>query len=297
MRHDKLLHTTSQEFSSATPSKTSPLPPPLGHTFDYLRRVPDLRYLARRILLAEARRMTREYLIKRRALEPTGRNRPSSNSKADANLLRKPVPLTNEIMTKKINDLFTHALRHLFGQGEIVAASGRSRPIPPEMANLFPCSLNDYPNCLGQFRLWDPPPPLPPHGSVEATMSDTKTQVPGSSSRKSWRIGLQDEDGPVDVLEPLPSLREQNGDAEVYFVVTAELLSVDVLKAVTLLSRRRALGQHGGGSPGEILTTLIRLDEKWRKMNEVRVEEALALLSLGKKIWNYMKDQWALVGL
>lgn len=286
MRHDELSQTTPHASYSATP--------PLGYTFDYLRRVPDLRYLARRILLAEARRMTREYLVKRRALEPTDSNQPSPNSsKAGANLLRKPAPLTNEIMTKKIKDLFTHALRHLFGQGDIVAASGRSRPIPLEMSNMPPCSLSEYPSCLGQFRLWGPPPPS---SNVEAAAPETKTRVSGLSSRKSWRVGLQDDDGPMDVLEPLPSLGEQDEDAEVYFVVTAELLSEGVLKAVTLLSRRRALGQHGGASPGEILATLIRSDERWRKMNEVRIDEALALLSRAKKVWNYMKDQWVLVG-
>ena len=256
----------------------------LGFTFDYLRRVPDLRYLARRILLAEARRMTRDYLVKRRALEPTDNNRPctSSASKADPESnpsLRKPAPLTDEILTKKIGDLFVHALRHLFGQGDIVAASGKSRPMPVEMAKLLRCSLKEYPNCLGQFRLWGPPPLLPP---------------PSTSTRNSWRTGLQDQDGPVDALELASSPPQE--DAEVYFVVTPDLMKADVLKAVTLLSRRKERGQHGGGSPGDILATLIRMDEKWRKMNEVRVEEALQLLCDAEKVWKYMKDQWALVG-
>ena len=285
MRHDKLSHTAHQ---------TSPTSPALGFSFDYLRRVPDLRYLARRILLAEARRMNRDYLVKRRALEPTGDNRPLS--KADTNL-RKPAPLTDDIMTKKVNDLFAHALRRLFGEGDIIAGSGKSRPIPPEMVDLPRCSLKEYPKCLGQFRLWDPPPPLSPAGNVEPDALDPKSRTSGSSSRKSWRIGLQDQDGPVDALERLSSLRESDEDAEVYFVVTPELMSDDVLKAVALLGRRKERGQHGGGSPGDILATLIRLDEKWRKMNEDRVGETLELLSDAKKIWNYMKDQWVTIGV
>jgi len=91
------------------------------------------------------------------------------------------------------------------------------------------------------------------------------------------------------------SLQDPGEDAEVYFVVTPDLMKDDVLKALRLLNRRKERGQHGGGSPGDILATLIRMDEKWRKMSEVQVEEALKLLCDAKKVWNYMKDQWALL--
>lgn len=306
MRHDRLPGGSIEAGSSRRLHTSTDSSPSVGFTFEYLRRVPDLRYLARRILLAEARRSTRDYLIKakRSALEPADHNRPASSSEvARTNPLMKPAPLTDGDLTRKIDDMFAQALRRLSAKGDVILSFGRARPIPSDMANPPGHSTVEYPQCLGEFRLWASPPPFEPGATYDDTSASlslsfsriSSSKSIASSKKKSWRAGLQDHDGPIDRPSPCPTSLLPSADdmsIEAFFVVTPRLLETGVIKSLNLLRRRKAVGQHGGGSPSEILTVLQK-DDQWRKITEAQVVETLEVLGKEEKVWNHVKDQWS----
>ncbi|KAF8306108.1 hypothetical protein DL93DRAFT_2172274 [Clavulina sp. PMI_390] len=294
IRHDPLL--------SESPSATSVE----GFTYEYIHRVPDLRYLSRRIILKETRRMTREYLLKRKeraALEQNDTNRPAGSSRLRTEKLMKPAPLTEDSIRRKVNEMFLRGLRELVSDGQVIVGEGACVPIPPEMADPPGRLTQGYPECLGPFRLWASPPPLAQSSAADRTGSSvgiSLLSIPAStgrslsSKRNNWREGLEEHDGPEDRLRPLPPSYNGKTASEVFYLVSPQLIKGAVLKVLKMLKTRKEKGQIGGGSPAQILAALHR-DDQWRRISTRDVEQAIAVLVQEDKIWSYDKDMWTIL--
>ncbi|PFH50629.1 hypothetical protein AMATHDRAFT_127208, partial [Amanita thiersii Skay4041] len=244
-----------------------------GFTISYLRRVPELADMARRVVIAEAkRRMTEQ-----RRNEKEGRSRSKGVSH------RPPITGTMEIIPKekippKMKRLFRWVVVHLLNAGEIVVWDGPMRACSrinnEEISGLWKSGSTSYGRSVG----------------ADSTVFST-------SNRISQVLGGEEMEGEVSDCGP---------GEEGYLPVTPALLGYYVekvmeeseLKAVNARRKTESgVGRTprlGGGITKEDILSRLHRDDRWRFIGEWQVEEALEYLRMKSRVWCPGQERWEL---
>lgn len=265
----------------------------LGFTLSYLRRVPELAEMARRVVKAEAKRRARE----ERKLKSVQSQHPPLRGKNPSPTLRSTLPSkgssssrsVNEPIAPKMKRLFQWSIVKLYEEGSIVLWDGAVRPL----------SLHDQGRETS--GLW----------KVNSTMGADSTMFSSVSSTSfgSSRVGTGD--GHVDDDEGYISDPPADGDEEAYIPLTPEHLAPHVEKAISTLMARsrtttiptphshlRSKMQAPAPLPGptkeEITIFLRRKDGRWARVGDWVVEDALELLRREDRVWCVGKGRWEL---
>ncbi|KAF8342614.1 uncharacterized protein EI90DRAFT_3029602 [Cantharellus anzutake] len=267
-----------------------------GFTINYLRNAPDLRYLARRVVLAETRRRDRESR-KREKLRETQSIAPNPphdqhSSRTTASKSQSSTPsksLSSASLTSRMKKLFETAIRSLYQAGEIIVLprSGvqSTSPIPQSRPTTLDAGL-PYPACLGLFRVWDD---LDPDRSMRADDSYTtiRSTISKSSKTSKARISVHDESVAVIDEDPPPN----HTGLDEYLPVTPELLAEPVLQAVKKTAIRSPSNPDNGTSVDRI-ASFLKKNELWARVGEWTVQETLKLLSTREQVWEYAQERW-----
>lgn len=240
-----------------------------GFTLSYLRRVPELRLLARRVVEAEAKRRRR---AEREALKTQILNRTGTGGRGGSGASgREPVG-------KKMKRLFEVTVVKLYEEGSIVLWEGPVR----------------RPWWQGQSQsgsegLWK--------------MGSSSTMLASSVCSVATSVGGEDDDGDEGDLSDPPA------EEEAYVPVTPRLLAGYVEDAIRVLTSRsaeelrlahcrhkRAPAHVDGVGPTkeEIARFLRRGDGRWERVGEWVVEEALEGLRAEGRVWCAGRGRWEL---
>ena len=257
-----------------------------GYTLSHLRRVPELSLLARRVVKADARRQAKEERQKSRSSRP----RSGAETAVPSQTARKTEDVTTGVTTKR---LFKQAIRTLFSEGDIVLWHGPVRPLPtPSLDPLLPLPSSS--------ALW------------KANTSTASTATSMSSSRyDEW-----DED--EQLSDPSPSEEAYVPLTPAYF---ERVLEGAIRSMMTEAASSRA--DHGESTPkankrrqpipfieqlhareqscpapppgptkAELLAWLRDNDERWARVGEWAVEEALQYGKREGRLWCVGKGRW-----
>lgn len=269
-----------------------------GYTLSHLRRVPELALLARRVVEAEAKRRTREERKKVKDDTSTkGKAKASSStqssaaSSSQAGLFGEK---SKESQNGKVKRLFGYAIRQLYEEGSIILWEGAVRrlPLPPIPAPSF--ASTSQPVKAGLWKL-------------NASLASA-----GTNSMLSSMSQLEDDDF-GDLSDPPPN-------EEAYLPLTPSYLAGVVERAIRdiIVARRREqaariksrstsgpsaleIGQSlrkrvDGPTPSEIVDFLRRRDERWRRIGEWAVKEALQWASERGRVSTCGDGKWEVYG-
>lgn len=236
-----------------------------GFTLSYLRRVPDLADMAKRVVKAVAKRRLREE--RQKAKETTAssttqstRHKPTaSSSKAEA----------TDKLAPRVKRLFQSTIVQLLQEGSIVLWDAPVRP------------CQQAPKQYGG-RLWK--------ANVTSTSADST--VFSTVSGVSVSHGGVDEDN----LE----LSDPESNEEAYIPLSPQFLAGVVETAIGKLTsvspgggKDRRSGRYGATTKEGILAYLKK-DDRWRYLSEWNVGEALEVLKAEGRAWCVGKERWEL---
>ncbi|KAI0716673.1 hypothetical protein C8Q76DRAFT_794937 [Earliella scabrosa] len=254
-----------------------------GYTLSHLRRVPELSLLAHRVVKADAHRRAKEE--RKTAKSQGGSSRSTAapgRSSQSEDALRGPA----------VKRLFKQAIRTLFSEGDIVLWSGPIRPLPdPALDLLVPSSS----------ALW-------------------KANTSTSSTAPSSRSAISYEEWDEEVLsDPTPGEEAYVPLTPAYFsrvledairtIMAEAARSVEATpkpksapgRGVSLIDRLRAQEKENKGPPPgptkeELLAWLRNSDERWARVGEWSVEEALHWGRREGRLWCVGKGRWEICG-
>lgn len=267
---------SSQVLSLSTKKDTNPDDGLLGFTISHLRRVPELALLARRVVEAEAKRRAREERNKAKEqqtqasltniFDNKGKSRavPSSGPPLGS---KKP----GEGPGPKMKRLFRFAIRQLYNEGSIVLFDGPKHRLPNTFSET--CSQS-------QMRLWK--------SSMGSSIDMNSTTISSTTSGSYSFTGAD--------LDP-GLLSDPDPDEESYIPLTPSYLCGQVERAViSMVARARKMrGEHKptpGPNPNEILHYLRRKDDRWARLGEWHVKDALEWGQENGTLWCVGKDRW-----
>jgi hypothetical protein len=252
----------------------------LGFTLSYLRRVPELSDMARRVVKAESKRRAREER-KLKVAQSQGQakgkseisaTRSTSTSKASSGRTHEPI-------APKMKRLFQWAIVKLYEEGSVILWDGPARPIQidgRETSGLWKANSTIGPDSTA-------------FSSISFGTSCFSTEV------------REDDEG--EISDP-PTTGE-----EAYISLTPARLAPLVEQAIgTLMARSRTatLPTKGhnrnwpepapppGPTKEEITTFLRRTDGRWARVGEWVVEDALEVLKKDDRVWCIGKERWEL---
>lgn len=236
-----------------TTSTATAIASPRGFSLSYLRRVPELSLLARKVTEAEARRRVREERKKpKEAAEAVGG--------ATSNRFRssKSIPIPEDRLAGKMKRLFEWAIRALHKEGSIVLWDGPVHPCASVSAD-------------DTSRLWK---------ANNSTMSNmTANSTLFSSSSLAGLSQLEDDDG---------YLSDPQEGEEAYSPVTPDYLTEHVEKA---MKGMRPTGR--GQITVDGILRALKKDDRWRNLGSWSVGDTLELMckhgrlrELGHGIWD-----------
>ncbi|KAI0053763.1 hypothetical protein FA95DRAFT_1530745 [Auriscalpium vulgare] len=249
----------------------------VGFTISYLRRVPELSTLARRVVDAEVRRRAKEEQGK------TSKSSQSSSMKGKENA--RPPSRHKEAAGPKMKRLFEWAIRELFKEGSVIIWDGPVISLPASLSGLVEAS-----------RMW--------------RTNDTTADVT-SSSIASTRCFSQDDNDDGGVLS------DPDASEDSYIPLSSAYLARQVQAAIkALMLRKHSEAPTGTTNPlapavsrarkfappgptkEEITTYIRRSDGRWDRVGVWAVSEAIDWLHARDKIWRVSEDdggRWELV--
>ena len=273
-----------------------------GYTLSHLRRVPELALLSRRVVRAETRRREKE---ERKKVRSQRRDPQPSTSAQTSRVVKDMAPA---VAAKR---LFIQAIRTLFAEGDIVLWNGpvRTLPVPP------PSFSTDTPTSSSSASLL--------YGADTSTSSATTTATSVSSRYDEW-----DEDEPLS--DPQPNEEAYVPLTSAYFsrVLEGAIRTIMTQAAAppedsyqtededesgdatprairrprrapqtgSLIERLRAQERSQGPPPGptrqELLAWLRNSDERWARVGEQTVQEALEYGQRAGRLWCIGKGRW-----
>ncbi|KAG8948729.1 hypothetical protein FRC04_009340 [Tulasnella sp. 424] len=261
-----------------------------GFPLSYLRRVPELDCLGRRVVRAEMKRRAKEQKLKEKELrqkekekerlrrsqsilQPSQGSSLRSPSKAGS---AAPKKFSSERTSLKVKRLFQMTLRTLREDGTIlvVEGPGRRRDKAGEEKIKRLC-WRDPANTTMDLST-----------AASASLANTTTTSTSSSLVGDSSICMDmDEDPPSD---PDPAYEE-----ECYLPVTAFVLAQPVLEVM------RSIVPGGGGMNGatveEILGRMRRDDGCWSRLHEEHINQTIEHLVEEEKVWQAGRNKWGLV--
>ncbi|KIM91593.1 hypothetical protein PILCRDRAFT_810872 [Piloderma croceum F 1598] len=242
----------------------------LGFTLSYLRRVPELSDMARRVVKAESKRRARE----ERELK-VAQSQGQAKAKVSSGRNHEPI-------APKMKRLFQWAIVKLYEEGSVILWDGPARPIQI--------------NGRETSGLW----------KVNSTIGADSTAVSSITSTSFGTSCLSmdvREDDEGEISDP-PATGE-----EAYISLTPARLAPLVEQAISTLmarSRTATLPTKGhnrnwpepapppGPTKEEITTFLRRTDGRWARVGEWVVEDALEMLKKDDRVWCVGKGRWEL---
>lgn len=235
-------------------------------TLSYLRRVPELAELARRIARNIRKRKARDEREKEKlkmASSPRRSTRPLT--KVD----------TKAADAKMAKRLFIMTLRLLYDEGSIVFSDGRgNRKWDEEEAGW----LQDREEEIWKVR---------PEDDTRANITHTTV---GSTSITTTTIGNGTRQSHVDDAE----LSEPDTGEEGYIPVTPPILVQPILGAIRSVVLQKGKIAQGGATAGEVLERLRgRVDERWARISEWAIENALAMMAEDEVVRKSAQGRWA----
>ncbi|KAJ4479484.1 hypothetical protein C8R41DRAFT_771921 [Lentinula lateritia] len=261
LHHDQTPRCPRRSLHAAdeTPRPTRPLIYSIsasrkGFTLSYLRRVPELSQLARRVVKAEAKR--RDRAVKKKAKDAVTSQNRSQISEAT-------ISSTNSLgdsISSRIKRLWKWAIVQLIQEGSIVLWDG---PRFPTASKLFDHGMNN--------RIW------------QLSSSTGNTTVTSDASVFSSSLGQEPEEY-VDLSDP-------DADEEAYVALTAELLAGEVQRVVQTWVMVRPFSESPKFTKNGVLQRLRR-DDRWRRVGEWHVEEAIELLVSKGSLFQISENVW-----
>ena len=227
-----------------------------GLTMGYLRRVPELRLLAERIVAAEDKRKRQEA---RRARE-------------EAKSRGAPIPAKTEekksrtIGQERTKRLFRQAIVKLCDEGSIVLWDGPSRVWGTEQDS--------------GSRLWH----------TNATLEVTDSSIGVSST--VGNSNMEDVEEDHEISEPDP---KEESYVSLTPALLGKYVEKAIEEIWTRKEKVRECGHRGPKGPtlGEILTRL-KADGRWRRIGECAVVEGLQWLKDEERVWEVGRGHWEL---
>lgn len=262
-----------------------------GFTLSHLRRVPEISLLARRVVDAEAKRRTRDERKKQKeqATQNQSKGRPSVSTKSGSSAILKPASAVTarlgELKSAKMKRLFRYAIRQLYEEGSIVLWDGpvRALPLPPLPALSFSAPSAARP--AGTSGLWKMGSCAPPPASA----------VSGVLSRQ----GAEEED------EEDGQVSDPPDDEESYVPLSLGYLCTIVEGAIKDIMARpvshrtdgwKKTGPTPGPTPEEITSHLHRRDERWARVGDWAVKDALDWGKSEGRVWCIGGSRWEVCG-
>ncbi|KAI0760322.1 hypothetical protein C8Q74DRAFT_1208622 [Fomes fomentarius] len=272
-----------------------------GYTLSHLRRVPELSLLARRVVKTEAHCRAKE---ERKKAKSHKLQLPSTSASSASGSTSRSSPDTP--LGPAVKRLFKQAIRTLFSEGEIVLWSGPVRPLPePVFDPLVPSSLG----------LWK---------------ANTSTSSAATSSSSRSAISYDDWDDDEALSEPTrgeeayvpltpayfsrvlesairtimtqaASLGEGEGGEATPKLKAKSTFSSSSARGNSLIERLRAQEKENAGPPSgptkeQLLAWLRSSDERWARVGEWTVEEALQWGKREGRLWCVGKGRWEVCG-
>lgn len=309
----------SSKHMSPVHDVSSCIPSIRGFQMSYLRRVPELALLAKRVVEAEAERRARE--DRKKMLATVEQEKTSQGRKGKAKLpesrscyratssssSRMPGSLSTgmkegEVVGPKMKRLFRFAIRQLHEEGSIIIWDGAARRISllrrrhlrlPGLLE-FSSSPSSARMDVGDDRLWK---------SGSSSMSTNGSSLVSTISMGTGEIGEYE----GELSDPSP-------DEEAYISLTPPYLLGVVEKTIRDImshppprasksssSSMRRVGPHqalAAPPPGptvtEILTHIRNNDGRWDRVGEWAVKEALEFGKSGGRVWCVGGGRWEL---
>jgi hypothetical protein len=291
-----------------------------GFTLSYLRRVPELASLARRIVHAERRRRDRkerqaaalkEVLYSGNISSRTFDSTVSHSSTKSGKGARTTKGEARELVGPKMKRLFTLTIRKLFNEGAIVLWDGPRRQLSsltnPDMStystrqsNLSTFSLTSYSSSLSSIgeHIWS-------LGSSRASQSQISSSMLSSASH-ALSMSQEDEDEGAmsdpplveDAYIPLtPALLVPHVERAVEEIIARERRRARIMNPATRAGSGSGSGggrKHDGTTKEDIAAFLKKSEDRWRRVGEWIVGDALVLLEEEGKVWEVGVGRWEL---
>ncbi|KAH9941773.1 uncharacterized protein BXZ73DRAFT_41804 [Epithele typhae] len=271
-----------------------------GFTLSHLRRVPELALLSRRVVKAEARRRAKENHHKEKEKSQRSQAKPVPPISGSS----RSAPPSDPPIAAAVKRLFKQAIRTLFTDGDIVLWEGPVRPLPLQLS-LVPSAS------------------LPLSSGLWKTHSSTLSSISAASSRSRPVYDEWDEDEPLS--DPPPHEEAYIPLTSMYFARVLESAIRTIMDAATapalgcyadertptkkcarrqpisLIEKLRAEERTGTGvlagpTKGELLVWLRNSDERWARVGEWAVEEALKWGEKEGRLWCVGRDRWEVCG-
>jgi hypothetical protein len=227
-------------------------------TLSYLRRVPELAEVAKRIARHQRKQKARDQKEKEKSRASTSPRRATrASTKAD----------NRAADAKMAKRTFVMTLRTLYDEGSIVFSDGNSnRKWDAEEAEW----LKDQENEIWTVQRGD---------DTSANVTRTTVTTIGNTTRQTI---LGD-----------PELSEPGPDEEAYIPVTPSILVRPILDAIESVVIRKGKAARGGATAAEILETLRgRLDERWARIGDWAIENALDVMEEDEVVWKSAQGRW-----
>ena len=233
-------------------------------TLSYLRRVPELAELARRVARYNRKRKARDEREKEKSRASSSSRRVTRTSKVDA-------IATDAKMAKR---LFVMAIRVMYDEGSIVYSDGNgTRTWDAEEAEW----LQDREDGIWKVRRGDDTHTIITHTTV-GTTSVTLTTI-GNTTRQA----IVDES----------DLSEPDLDEESYIPVTPSILAQPILDAIRAVVIQKGKVAQGGATIAEILEALRgKLDERWARVGDWAVGNALEVMEEDEMVGKTAQGRW-----
>lgn len=251
-----------EPISLPTPTRSNPsprissAPEPQGYTVSYLRRVPELAFMAQRVLRQQQR-------IQLKKLVAAGKSKSQLRSQMT-------------VSSKEVKRLFNYAIGQLYQQGSIVIWTGSVKPCRSGMG------------MEGASRLWKD------RSERSADMTAGTSTSSKSGILLEDEGDLSDPEPNEEAYIPLKTSYLADKVAEVIPRVKASVQRrrnvEDALK-----ERKRVGEEHGYfGVTVEQITRSIKRDDQWKFLSLDSVQEAVEHLEAEDRAWAPVKGQWDL---
>ncbi|KAI1794420.1 hypothetical protein LXA43DRAFT_997051 [Ganoderma leucocontextum] len=273
-----------------------------GFTLSHLRRIPELSLLARRAIAADSHRREKEERKKAKAqpsqLKDKGKA-PASSSTSRPSETQAPTGAA-------VKKLFKQAIRTLFQEGDIVLWSGPVRPLPaPPLDPMLPASSS--------CALWRA------NTSTSSAISSASTSSRSRPSYEEWDDDevLSDpqpnEEAYVPltpayfsrvledairrmVCEKLVKMRGAEGGGEATPKPKSATKSIIERLRAQEKERERGVALPPGPTKEELLAWLRNSDERWARVGDWTVQEALEWGRREGRLWFIGKGRWEVCG-
>ena len=190
--------------------------------------------------------------------------------------------------------LFEMTLRKMYKDGEIIIASEGGRRRWPRGADYSPSTAFET------FRVWKD------EGPLEAPSFDTSMNTTTASSNTTKHI---DEPYTDEGNEPLTDLSDEEDNSssslpsEIYLPLTPTLLLPHIPRAFRYIASARlrsrvpkdATRKGGAATVGEIREALGKVDERWGRVPDVCVRDALGVMCERVEAWEIHEGVWAMI--